>query len=170
MANPLKMLKLKPTHFQFIQELPIDAPPKRVWASLLDIANWFGFDGSGAPAGVKRKLDARVGGHFVAEFPDGTVSLYTTITHMEPGKLLRMAGPMGMSHVPTNNVFIFELQPRGKNGTLLRFCQRTFGYLTPGVGKDYQGGWNQLLPKIKALAEGGGRKSPARQRRTRAHR
>ena len=36
MANPLKLLKLKPTGFQFIQEVPIDAAPAKVWKAIHD--------------------------------------------------------------------------------------------------------------------------------------
>jgi uncharacterized protein YndB with AHSA1/START domain len=150
--NPLKILKLKPAHFQFIQELKIDAPPKRVWAAILDVGGWFRF-GPGKEDKTKRKLEPWVGGRFIAEDPsDGSSSLHTVVTYIEPGKLLRMTGPMGMSHVPAHNVFIFELQPRG-TGTLLRFCQRTFGYLTANVSRDYQGGWKQLFAQLKTLAE-----------------
>lgn len=153
MPQPLKMLKLKPTHFQFIQELKIDAPPKRVWQTILNVDGWFGFTSGDTKS--KRTLEPWVGGRFFAEdASDGSSSLYMVVTYIQPEKLLRLAGPMGMSHVPTNNVFIFELQPE-KDGkaTLLRFCQRTFGYLTEDVGKNYQGGWKQLFGQLKTLAE-----------------
>ena len=37
MANPLKLLKLKPKGFQFIKELPIQASPEKVWSSLINV-------------------------------------------------------------------------------------------------------------------------------------
>ena len=43
MANPLKMLKLKPEGFQFILELPIEAPPAAVWKAIFNIRGWFHF-------------------------------------------------------------------------------------------------------------------------------
>jgi len=150
MANPLKMLKLKPTHFQFIQELKIDASPKRVWASLVDIDKWFHFS-SGSMTG-KGKLELWPGGRFYAEYPDGSGSLHALVTHFEPEKLLRMNGQMGLTHVPAMNAFIFELQPRG-SGTLLKLCHRAFGYMDSDVGKRYKGGWKQLLGRLKTVAE-----------------
>ncbi len=150
MANPLKLLKLKAAGFQFIQELKVDAPPSRVWKTVLDMPGWFRFNPTDKRHG---RVEPWVGGRFYAENPDGSSSLYMTITRIEPNKLLRAMGPMGMSHLPVNNAFIFELQPRGKNGTLLRFCQRTFGFITPEVQKDYAGGWKQLLPQIKRMSE-----------------
>ena len=150
MANPLKMLKLKPTHFQFIQEVKVSAPPKRVWAALMKIDNWLRFQ---APVkGRKATFEPWVGGRYYVQQPDGTSMLHLVVTYIEPGKLLRMSGPMGLSHLPVCNAFIFELQPKGK-GTLLRFCQRSFGYMDADVGKRYAGGWKQLLQQIKELAE-----------------
>ena len=150
MANPLKMLKLKPAHFQLIQEVKIDAPPRRAWAALLDMGGWFRFD----PTDTKRhcKCEPWVGGRFYAEYADGSSALHAIITYIEPEKLLRLSGAMGLTHLPVSNAFIFELQPKGQ-GTLLRMCHRAFGYMDSEVGKRYGQGWKQLLPQIKALAE-----------------
>ena len=60
---------------------------------------------------------------------------------------------MGNTHLPMDGVFIFELQPRGSSGTLLRFCQRTIGFLDADVKKKMAGGWGKLLPQLKAMAE-----------------
>src|SRR4051794_37395484 len=98
MANPIKMLKLKPTQFQFIQELKISAKPQRVWRSLLDVQNWFRF--GPANDGSVRHMEPFVGGRFWGEYPDGSTALHAIITYMEPNKLLRMSGPIGLSHLP----------------------------------------------------------------------
>jgi uncharacterized protein YndB with AHSA1/START domain len=149
-ANPLKMLKLKPTHFQFIQQVPIDAPPARVWKVLLDMPGWFRFDSKDTQR--HGKMEPWVGGRFHETTPDGASWLHATVTHMEPNKLLRLSGSFGMTHLPVCNAYIFELSPRGK-GTLLKFCQRTFGALTPDVSKQYRGGWKKLTQQLKAIAE-----------------
>ena len=151
MANPLKMLKLKPTSFQFIQELKIDAPPKRVWNSLIKVDGWFKFDPS--VKNKRRKLELFAGGRFYNEGADGSQALHAIVTYIEPGKLLRMQGQMGNTHLPMDGVFIFELQERGSSGTLLRFCQRTVGLLDAEVQKKMAGGWGKLLPQIKQMAE-----------------
>lgn len=153
MANPLKMLKLKARGFQFIHELPIDAPPAAVWKALLDVNTWFRF--KELPDHPPMTLDPRVGGVFKAETKDGAFAmLHGVVAHVEREKLLRINGPMGMSHLPVMNAMIWELQPQ-KNGraTKLRFCQRAFGYMTADIQKNFQHGWNQLWPQLKALAE-----------------
>jgi uncharacterized protein YndB with AHSA1/START domain len=153
MANPLKLLKLKADGFQFIHGLPIDAPPKKVWASLLKVDRWFGMEAD-RKRGLKATLEAWPGGRWIIKSHDGVERLFGLVTQIEPGKLLRLSGTMGLSHLPANNVLIFELQPRddGKS-TLLRFGQRTFGLLTADVKKNVPNAWKQMLPNLKALAE-----------------
>jgi uncharacterized protein YndB with AHSA1/START domain len=153
MANPLKLLKLKVTGFQFIQELPIDAPPKKVWAALLNVGKWFTMTPDGSPP-PKNVLEAWPGGRWYSEAKDGTQSLNAIVTRIEPGKLLRLSGPIGLTHLPVNNVNIFELQPKNSGKTtLLRVGQRTFGFLDADVEEKYAGGWGQLLQILKKNAE-----------------
>jgi len=153
MANPLKLLKLKPGGFQFIHEIPIDAPPAAVWRALLDIGTWFRFDEM--PDMPQMKLDPRIGGLLTSSNRDNSVQMYNgMVAHIEREKLLRINGPMGATHLPAMTAMIWELNPRnGGKATTLRFCHRTFGFITADLKKNYQGGWKQLWPKLKALAE-----------------
>ena len=153
MANPLKMLKLKSTLLQIIQEVPINAPPAKVWKALMK-SGWFGL-GKDAATSPKALVEPRIGGRYAMERPDGSESrLLGFISHIEPNKLLRVYGPGVMTHLPTSSTLIFELQP-GKTGktTLLRFCERTYGMMTPDAKKSHTGGWKVQLGKLKALAE-----------------
>jgi uncharacterized protein YndB with AHSA1/START domain len=153
MANPLKLLKLKITGFQFIQEVPIDAPPKKVWASLMNVGKWFGFEPDSA-TWPKTTLEAWPGGRWFTQSKDGTSALNAIVTRIEPEKLLRMAGPIGLTHLPVNNVFIFELQPKNNGkSTLLRLGQRTFGFVDADLKKRFNGGWKHQLGQLKKFAE-----------------
>jgi uncharacterized protein YndB with AHSA1/START domain len=154
MANPLKMLDLKPTGFQFIQEVAIEASPEKVWKSLANVNTWFQYEPD--PANYhKHTLELVPGGKWTAAKPDGTASLHAVVTHIEPNKLLRLSGSMGLTHLPATNVMIFELQPQ-KDGkaTLLRLGHRAFGFMDDDVQGRYTKGWGEFLPKLKALAEG----------------
>ena len=154
MANPLKELPLQNVSFQRIQETSIDAPPAKVWAALVKPNNWFGFDADRA-TWPKSTLDLKPGGSWVMEGKDGMASLMGTVTHIEPGKLLRFSGQMGMTHVPCLCVFIFELQPKNDGkGTLLRVGQRVSGYMDPEAEKRSEGGWQQLMGNLKKASEG----------------
>ena len=155
MANPLKLLKLKPKGFQFILDTPVNAPPAKVWKALMNIDGWFYFKGSPMHENVRQTIDPKIGGVFKFEKRDGSVSMLNGfVSHIEPNKLLRINGPMGASHLPICTVMIFELVPKnGGKTTLLRFCQRTFGNMTADLEKNFKGGWKQLMPQLKALAE-----------------
>src|SRR3954471_10230668 len=111
--QPLRMLKLKPTSFQFIQEIEIKAPPEKTWKALVNIGGWFNLTPGEGPA---LKLEPWAGGRFFAKYGD-IEHLNAIVTYIEPNKLIRFSGQMGMSHLPVMNAFIFELQPKGK-GTL----------------------------------------------------
>jgi uncharacterized protein YndB with AHSA1/START domain len=150
MANPLKMLKLKPVGFQFIQEVPIAARPKEVWKTLLDVGKWSYFH---SESQMKNTLEAWPGGRWMWEGP-GVQALFATVTQVEPEKLLRLQGTMGMNHIPVTSAVIFELQPT-KDGkeTLLRVGQRTYGYMTADVKKGFGKGWKQLLGQLKEAVE-----------------
>jgi uncharacterized protein YndB with AHSA1/START domain len=154
MANPLQLLKLKPVSFQFIEELAIDAAPAKVWKTLLNMNSWFHFDPDPAKW-PKSKIDARAGGQVLVTNPAGYSVLFGTVTLIEPGKLLRIGGSIGMSHLPINSVIIFELQPqRGGKSTLLRFCQRSTGLATPDLEKNARRNWKStMLKNLKEAAE-----------------
>ena len=148
--QPLKMLKIKPGGFQFIQQIDIDAPPEKTWKALVSIGKWFNL---GPNEGKALKLEPWAGGRFYAKYGD-IEHLHAIVTYIEPNKLIRFSGQMGMSHVPVLRAFIFQLEPKGK-GTLLKLCHRCYGMIDSEAEGRYRGGWKQLLPKLKAFAETG---------------
>ena len=152
-ANPLKLLKLKPTGFQSITELPIQAPPKKVWSSLINVEKWFRFDPDPSKAS-KQTLDATAGGRWLSKTWEGNTIFLGTVAYVEPGKLLRLVGQLGMTHLPITTVLIFELQPKaGGKSTLLRLGQRSFGFIDADMKKRYSNIWKHLLPQLRELAE-----------------
>jgi uncharacterized protein YndB with AHSA1/START domain len=150
MPNPLKLLKLKPGGFQFIQEVPIAAKPAKVWKTIMNVGKWWAFPMTGEKG--KMKIEPYAGGRFYETNPNGVEALHAHISYLEPNKLVRFTGPMGASHLPITNTFIFELQPKGK-GTLLRLCHRGHGMFTDGKAPKYEGGWKELLASLKKVAE-----------------
>ena len=148
MANPLKLLKLKPTNFQILQEIPVKAPPAKVWKTLL-ACKWFEFE----PGRTDCSLEAKIGGRFMMAHRDGSVErLFGFVSHLEPNKLLRIYGPGVMSHLPTSTALIWEVQP-AKSGSVLRFCQRSYGAMTSDAKKSQEKGWKFMHGNLKKLAE-----------------
>ena len=153
MANPLKLLKLKPTGFQFIRQLPIQAPPKKVWASLVNVGKWFQFNPDPSKAS-RQTLQATAGGRWLSKTWEGNTIFLATVTYVEPGKLLRLVGQFGMTHLPVTSVVIFELQPKaGGKSTLLRLGHRGFGFVDADLKNRCANTWKHLLPQLKELAE-----------------
>jgi uncharacterized protein YndB with AHSA1/START domain len=120
-----------------------------VWKSILNLSGWWYFDGH--PMKPVGPIKPRAGEMLILKGP-GVEMVQAMVTHVEPGKLLRLGGSMGTNHVPVNGVYIFELQSKGK-GTLFRFGQRTFGLIDPDLKKNMQHGWGILFKQLKALAE-----------------
>jgi uncharacterized protein YndB with AHSA1/START domain len=153
MANPLKLLKLKPRGFQFIKELPIKAPPEKVWPALINVEQWFRFDPDPSKAS-KHTFEPTAGSRWVSTNWEGNSICYAMVTYVEPGKLLRLEGQFGATHLPITTVVIFELQPKaGGKSTLLRLGQRSFGLIDADLKKRTKGMWKHLLPQLKELAE-----------------
>jgi uncharacterized protein YndB with AHSA1/START domain len=151
MANPLKELDLSVQSFQLIQEIPIAAPPEKTWKTLTHPNAWF--LRPDAP-GMKSTLELWPGGRWFTESPEGAVSLMAQVTLVEPGKLLRLSGPMGLSHLPIASVMIFELQPRDDGRTtLLRVGHRAIGFMDDDVKGRFGNGWKSLLGSLKTAAE-----------------
>src|SRR6185503_15787557 len=125
----------------------------KVWKAVLDVGTRFRFEN--VPDFQQMKLDPRIGGWLTSSNGDGSVQMYSgMVAHIEREKLLRINGPMGSTHLPAMTAMIWELQPRNSGkATTLRFCHRTFGYITADLKKNYQSGWKQLWPQLKTLAE-----------------
>ena len=153
MANPLQMLPLVASGFQFIQETSVSAPPAKVWSTLTNPGKWFFFNPDPATH-AKHTLELRPGGQWISQSPNGNSALLATVLLIEPGTLLRLSGPLGLSHLPLSTVVIFELTPQDEGkATLLKVGMRSSGLMDAEVETRYQGAWQQLLPQIKVAAE-----------------
>ena len=153
MANPLQMLPLVTTGFQFIQETAVSAPPAKVWSAVINPGKWFFFNPD-PTTHAKHTFELKPGGQWISESKNGNSALMATVLLIEPGTLLRLSGPIGLSHLPLATVVIFELQPQndGKT-TLLRVGMRSCGFMDVEVENRYKGAWQRLLPQLKAAAE-----------------
>ena len=65
------MLKLKSSGFQFIQEVPIDAPPAKVWKALFNVGAWFRFDNA---TGESQPISDTQGSTTTLDAPSGLPS------------------------------------------------------------------------------------------------
>jgi uncharacterized protein YndB with AHSA1/START domain/DNA-binding transcriptional ArsR family regulator len=125
------------------QEIVIAVEPQRAFEALtLQVDAWWahGYD---SPASTVH-LEPLAGGRFYEEFGQGQGSaLYATVTYFEPGKKLRMTGPMGMSG-PVTGWISFDLEPDAQ-GTRLKLSHQAMGSFDASLREHYTAGWQELL-------------------------
>ena len=132
----------------------IAATPDRVFAALTtDVDAWW-MQGFRSPHSTFH-LDPTPGGQFIEDFGDGEGgALYATVTYVEPGKKLRLTGPMGMGD-PVLGIVAFDLVPRGQE-TLLTLSHRVVGAVDEDTYDTYTAGWWELLEShLAAFVERG---------------
>jgi len=123
-----------PTGFQIEQTVHIAAPPDAVYAALIVPAKWWNSDHTFSGSAANLRLEARGGGCFCESWPDGSVQ-HATVVDAEPGKTLRLRGPLGpfQGH-GVDSALTFTLKAAG-NGTDLMLDNSVGGYMKGGFGK-----------------------------------
>jgi uncharacterized protein YndB with AHSA1/START domain/DNA-binding transcriptional ArsR family regulator len=134
------------------QELVIHASPQQVFEALtIGIDAWW-MKGFESPHSTFH-LEPMAGGRFYEDFGQGRGSaFFATVTYLEPGKKLRLMGPMGMSG-PVMGTIAFDLVPE-RDGTRLTLSHRVVGAVDEDDRETYTHGWQELLGEhLKRLVE-----------------
>jgi DNA-binding transcriptional ArsR family regulator len=137
--------------FEIAQEVRIEAPVQKVWASLTNRMNDWWVHRILEESTVS--LDARLGGAFKEEGKDGSGAVWGTIIELVPNVTLRLDGPLGMRAGPVKSVYTYELEA-ADGGTLLKLHHEAFGKIAEETADMYNEGWRVLLQdKLKPLVE-----------------
>ncbi|MBC7991334.1 MAG: SRPBCC family protein [Luteimonas sp.] len=84
-----------PTGFTIENSVIVPADAATAWRALVDdVDQWWPKDHSWWGAASKLSIDARAGGCF-CEIAGAQQALHMTVTHVDPGKLMRMIGGLG---------------------------------------------------------------------------
>lgn len=152
-----------PIGFQIEQTVHIAAPPDAVYAALIVPAKWWNSEHTFSGSAGNLRLEARGGGCFCESWPDGSVQ-HATVVDAEPGKILRLRGPLGpfQGH-GVDSALTFSLKAVS-SGTDLMLDNSVGGYMKGGFGK-----WPSLadvmlaeqMYRLKQFIETGTPKSPA---------
>jgi uncharacterized protein YndB with AHSA1/START domain len=151
-----------PTGFEIEQTVHIAAPPDAVYAALIVPAKWWSSQHTFSGNASNLKLDAKGGGCFCENWPDGSVQ-HATVVDAEPGKVLRLRGPLGpFQGQGVDSALTFSLKAEGE-GTELMLINSVGGYMKGGFGK-----WPALADvmlaeqmfRLKQFVETGSPKSP----------
>jgi hypothetical protein len=132
-------------------EIEIAAPLEAVWHGLVnEIGEWWDHTFTDDPYGVF--LEPTIGGRFYEQFDEsGAGALYAHVTYLEPMKMLRMSGPMGMPGA-RQYVKTYRLEARGTK-TRVSTVASSLGDLSHEMIASYRTGGAALLATLKRHVE-----------------
>jgi uncharacterized protein YndB with AHSA1/START domain len=140
-----------PQAYEIEAEIRIDARPAVVWRALTDeVGKWWPHTFVDEPVAIR--LEPTIGGRFYEQFDDtGAGALYATVTYVQPERVLRISGPMGMSGAAVY-VKTYRLEPVD-GGTVVRTTAATLGAVTADTRENYRSGGDEVLRSLKTFAE-----------------
>lgn len=128
-----------------IVERHVAASPSRVFSYLVESSRWSRWQG------VDAEIDARPGGIFAVEMPNGASARGQFVELVPDRRVVFSWGWIDHDGLPPGSTTVeIELIP-AEGGTLIRLTHRG---LPPEEIDLHTAGWNRYLPRLVALAEG----------------
>jgi uncharacterized protein YndB with AHSA1/START domain len=132
-------------------EVRIAAPPAQVWLAITEgIGGWWPhrFQDEGSSV----HLEPVVGGRFHERFDAiGGGALYATVTYVEPERILKLSGPMGL---PGAALYVKTFRLSSDTaGTLVRTTSAMLGSFDEEVRAGYQEGNQAVVQALKTYVE-----------------
>jgi DNA-binding transcriptional ArsR family regulator/uncharacterized protein YndB with AHSA1/START domain len=130
-------------HVEVRAEVRVDAPPPKVFDTLLGIGDWWPHrfrDGSSVA------LEPWVGGRFMEDFADGSGALYGTVVLLDRPSALRVSGPMGMTGAVAG-AWTVRCADDGEGGRATRVTleHSAYGDVDEDTRTAYTEGWGEVL-------------------------
>ena len=141
--------------FQIQQEVILAAKPEVAFdAATGDISAWWDHSFSAHPR--KLYIEAKPGGGFFEIFDDaGNGALHATVIYADRGKLLRFAGPLGLSGEAVDVVTTYEFLP-DPAGTKLRLTVNIAGQIDEATARAVDSVWHHfLVERLKPYIDSG---------------
>jgi uncharacterized protein YndB with AHSA1/START domain len=138
-------------HAELVAEVRIAAPPETVWAALTTgIGAWWPHTFHDRPKRIV--LEPTIGGRFYEAFDDaGAGALYATVTYVDPGRILRTSGPMGLRGAAMY-VKTFQIEPDA-DGTRVRSTASLMGAVDSEMVDSYRAGGEEVLRALQRHLE-----------------
>ena len=140
-----------PIAVEFEAQVTIDAGVDSVWTALTEgVGEWWTHTFTDKPYAVV--LEPVIGGRFYEQFDEsGAGALYATVTYLEPGRILRTSGPMGMSGA---RQFVKTYRLEAADGaTTVRTTASILGDVDAEMLANYRDGGRSLLEALKRHVE-----------------
>jgi uncharacterized protein YndB with AHSA1/START domain len=120
----------------FVSEhvLDVRGTPAEVYAALTDdVSRWWDAAHSYTGDAHNFSMDARAGGCFCEDFPNGVSVQHMRVLYADPGRYLRMEGGLGpLQPIPLTGVMDFELMAT-EQGSRLTFRYSVHGPASAGI-------------------------------------
>jgi uncharacterized protein YndB with AHSA1/START domain len=121
--------------FEIRQQVRINAPPEKVWETLIVPARWWSSDHSFSGSSANITLDPRVGGCWCETLPNGGGVRHLELTHIAPPKSLVFRGALGpFYNLAADGALSFTLAASGAE-TDVTVVFRAGGYVKDGFQK-----------------------------------
>jgi uncharacterized protein YndB with AHSA1/START domain len=134
--------------FDVEAQIDVPVPPAGVWRALTEeIGRWWPHTFTDEPFAIR--LEPSIGGRFYEQFDEaGSGALYATVTYLEPERVLRISGPMGMR---TAAIYVktYRLEPVEGNGTRVRTTASTMGDVSEETRESYRAGGLEILEALR---------------------
>jgi DNA-binding transcriptional ArsR family regulator/uncharacterized protein YndB with AHSA1/START domain len=137
-------------------EIPIAAPPERVWHALCrDIQGWWPQSYLVGSAVRGLHLEPRVGGRLYEDWGDGAGVLWYTVVAVDAPRSMHLSGTLFPAFGgPALSFLSLTLEPRGPR-TLLKLSDAVLGRVGPDSGRERTEGWRDLFEGgLKRFVEG----------------
>ena len=138
-------------------EVSIEAPPQRVWKSLVEqTTHWWRKDFYVGKSPRAFIIEPRPGGRMYEDWGDGAGLVWMNVIEVDAPRVLQLAGhltaPFGG---PANTYLRLTLEPRGKFATALLISETAYGRVDDKLKKQLQEGWTLLFEQgLKPYVEG----------------
>jgi len=150
-SSPVPEETVTPIAVEIEAEIVIDADVKVVWTALTDgVGQWWSHSFTDKPYAIV--LEPVIGGRFYEQFDEsGAGALYATVTYIEPYRVLRTSGAMGMPGA-RQYVKTYRLEPAGDQ-TIVRTSASMLGDIGADRLTGYRDGGLKLLESLKQYVE-----------------
>jgi uncharacterized protein YndB with AHSA1/START domain len=146
--------------FTVVETARIAATPAQVYELLIQPAKWWNPEHTFSRNAANLTLDARGGGCFCENAPDGTSVQHLVVVNVFPGKQLTLRGALGpFQSQAVEGVLTWSLKPSGDK-TDLTLTYTVAGYLTLSGGftqwsKAADAMLGEQVARLQKAAEGG---------------
>ncbi len=153
LANPVpaEVQSVGTNGFEVRETVHVAAPADKAFAALLQPARWWSSEHTFSGNAANLVLDARAGGCWCENLPDGGTVEHLHVVYVAPGKALRLRGALGpFQALGVEGSLTWTVKP-GANGADITVSYAVGGYAKDGFDGAAKGADHVLGEQIERL-------------------